>query len=203
MTRLLTAALICATAALPGCGAIGALNKAGRTLDAYELRGELPPARPPAPGGLHLIVEPPVVAASLDTDRILIRPNRLQVQYLPDARWSDPPAKMVQAALVRQLDATGRFGYVGRTPLGAGGDVALISDIIDFEAEVGAGGAVTTRLRVSARLVQESDLRIRAARSFEVSVPARSTDTADLVAAMDAAMTRLVGQMVGWAVASV
>lgn len=184
--------------ALPSCGVIGALTKATTPLDAYELRGNLPAVQPSARGQLHLIVEPPVVAASLDTDRILIRPNGLQAQYMPDGRWTDPPSKMLQTALVRELDAAGKFAYVGRTPLGPGGDYALLTEIIAFEAQLDATGNPSTHVRLLARLVRERDLAIAATRVFATTVPVPTTATPDLVRGLDAALSQITAQMTDW-----
>lgn len=181
---------------LSGCAALGALNKT--PLDAYELRGNLPPDRPAQASGVQLVVEPPVVGESLKTDRILIRPSRLQAQYLPDGRWTEAPSEMLRTALVRELGATGRYGYVGREPLGGAGDHALLTEITDFNPELRADGRVVTHLRVSARLVREMDIRDTRSRVFEVSRPAKSTATPDLIVAMDAAMSEIVAAIVGW-----
>lgn len=185
---------------LSSCGAIGALSRAATPLDAYELRGNIPAVRKPSQGRLHLIVEVPVTAASLDTDRILIRPNRLQTQYLPDGRWTDPPSKMLQTALVRELDGTGAFAYVGRTPLGAGGDYALLSEITAFEGQVDPEGRPLVHLRLSARLIHETDLAVASRRTFDVALPVATTATVDLVRGMDAALSQMTDQIVRWAV---
>lgn len=202
MTRPALLAALALLTFLPGCAALGALTGGGASRDAYELRGNLPPARTAARSGLHVIVEPPVVAGSLDTERILIRPNRIQAQYLPDGEWTDTPARMLQTALVREIDGTGAFRYVGREPLGAGGDYALLTEITDFQAELGPGGVVVNHLRISARLVRERDVEVVAQQLFEASVPAASTATTDLIPALDTAMNAVVGQMTAWTVAT-
>lgn len=194
MIRPMLIPLICLTF-LAGCGG---LLGGGPARDAYELRGNIAPAPQAArPRALHLIVEPPIVAGSLDSDRILIRPNARQAQYLPDAAWTDTPAAMVQTALVREIDATGAFLYVGREPLGAGGDYALLTEIVDFQPEITDAGVVT-HLRINARLVRESDLRIAGIRSFQARIPTANTDTANLIAALDLGMAQITGQMTGW-----
>lgn len=192
-------AALAAVTLLPGCAALGALTGGGASRDAYELRGNLPPDRAAARSPLHVIVEPPMVSGALDTQRILIRPNRFQAQYLPDGEWTDTPAKMLQTALVREIDGTGAFAYVGREPLGAGGDYALVTEITDFQPELTQGGAVENHLRVSAKMVREADVTVIAQRVFEVRVPASSTATAALVPALDAGMNRITGEMTGWA----
>lgn len=205
MTRLLTirsALLLSAMLALSGCSVLSALGKATASLDAYELRGNLPPVTETRRSQLHVIVEPPIVSGALDTDRILIRPNRLQAQYLPDGRWTDTPAKMLQSALVREIDGTGAFGYVGREPLGGGGDYAVVTEITDFQPEVVTDGQIEDHIRVATKLVRERDVAVVAQRVFEVRVPAASTNTPHLIASLDAAMARIVGEIVSWTVAN-
>lgn len=187
---------------LSSCGAVGALSRAATPLDAYELRGNVPAVQKPSRGRLHLIVEVPVTAASLDTDRILIRPNALQAQYLPDGRWTDPPSKMLQTALVRELDGTGAFAYVGRTPLGAGGDYALLTEITAFEGQLDPEGRPSVHLRLSARLIRETDLAVTSSRTFDVTLPVATTATVDLVRGLDTALSQMTAQVVSWAMAA-
>jgi len=197
------ALLLLLASALTGCAAFGALRRAVTPLDAYELRVEGPSERAAARSRLHVIVEPPIVTGALDTERILIRPSPLQAQYLPDGQWTDTPAAMLQSALVVGIDATGAFRYVGREPLGPGGDYALITEITDFQAElVGPRKDVLTHLRVSARLVRESDIEVVASRVFEVRTPALSNATLHIVAALDRGMAEVVDSMAAWTVAT-
>lgn len=188
-------------ALLGGCSAISALNSAAKPLDAYELRGNQPPEIVSRRSNLHVIIEPPVVGGALDTDRILIRPTRLQAQYLPDGRWTDKPADMLRTTMVREIDATGAFRYVGRTPLGAGGDYAVLTEITDFQAELTPPDDIAgTHLRVSAKIVREADLQIVAQRVFETRSPAASTETDDLVTSLDRGLSDIVGQITVWVV---
>ena len=68
-----------------------------------------------------VIIELPTTSGALATDRIMIRPNRLQAQYLPESRWSEPAPVMVQTLMLRAVEATGAVRYVGREPLGVSG----------------------------------------------------------------------------------
>lgn len=183
--------------ALSGCGAISALNKAAVPLDAYELRA--PADMPQASRSLTraLSIEPPTTSGALDTDRILVKPNAVQSLYLPDGRWASDLPAMWQTMALRAFEDTGALAYVGRRPLGASGDFALISEITDFQAELEDDRA-TIRLRLSARMVRESDARVMARRVFSATVPVASTETLPLVKGFNAASDRVLAQMVRW-----
>ncbi len=185
---------------LAGCSTLGALGDAGAALDAYELRA--PADGPVAAGGprpIDLVVELPVAGGAINTDRILIRPQSTQVQYLPDARWIEPAPEMLQSALVAGLERSGGFRFVGRRPLGASGDVALVSNLTRFEAELapGAEGALVT-VRFTARLVREEDAAVLRTRSFEASAAAPDTGTATLVDAFDRATASVLREALDW-----
>lgn len=197
--RIRLALIAAALAALSGCGALGALGDVSTALDVYELRTPAPDA--PAARALQrdVIVELPTSGGTLDTDRILIRPNPLQAQYLPDARWSDPTPLMVQTMMLRALEATGGLRYVGRQPLGGSGDFAVVTELTDFQAELQDDGETAmVRLGLVSRVVREADAGIVAGRTFAVSAPAASVDTQPLIAAFDSAASRLFADHAAW-----
>src|SRR5690606_36914661 len=155
----LAAALLVLTLTLPGCAALRALE-GEPDRDVFELR---PPSDAPRTCGrgrlAELVIEPPKARGTLDTDRIMIRANQLQTQYLPDARWGDTVPVALQTPLVRGFGVYDPFTHVGRASLGAAGDYALISEINDFNAEVAGQGAVI-KLSVDAQMVREMDARV-------------------------------------------
>ena len=192
-------------AALSGCGAISALDAVSTPLDVYELRPPAVPAEAARGGRIarDVIVEVPTSAGSLDTDRIMIRPNPLQAEYLPEARWSESTPVMVQTLMLRSLEATNRLRYVGRRPLGAGGDVAILTEIQDFQAELAPDGKtaqVHMRLRVT--LVRENDARILSTRTFATRAAAASTKTLPVVEAFDAAAQQILADFTVWTMAN-
>ncbi len=193
---------------LPGCAALSALGDASEPLQVYELR---------APDGIagarrtvqrDVIVELPTTSGALATDRIMIRPTPLQAQYLPGVRWSEATPEMVQTLMLRSLDASGGLRYVGRRPLAARGDFAIVTELTDFQAdartdpETGQDGA-TVRLRFLSRLVREENAAIVASRSFDAVVPVASLDTGALIAGFDAAAAGVMPDFADWVLAAV
>lgn len=185
---------------LSGCGAISAIGEATTPLAVYDLR--LDPALGPRAAGRPLaralVVELPEVAGVLDNDRILIRPTPLEAQYLPGARWSDPVAPLVQGLIVRNLEDSGGLRFVGRRPVGAGGDFALIGTLSDFQAEIAPDGSARVRIRLNARLVRERDAVIIAARVFETSVAADTSAALPLVEAFNSAAGEVIPELGRW-----
>lgn len=185
---------------LSGCSAITAINDVTVPLEVYELR---------APSGIEatqgrplprdVIIELPTTGGALSTDRIMIRPNQLQAQYLPDVRWSDVTPVMVQTIMLRSVEATGRLRYIGRQPLGPNGDFAVVSELVDFQAEVDEGNeTATSRLKLIVRVIRESDASIVASKTFTASAMAPTTETAVIVEAFNVASNVLFSEFALW-----
>lgn len=193
--RMPTALLIATLTTLPGCAALSALQ-GEPDRDLFELR----PPQAVSCGRANigeLVIEAPKARATLDSNRIMIRPSALQAQYLPDAEWGDTVPLTLQRLLVESLGATGSFEHVGRAPLGLSGDYALISEILNFNADLTADGA-QVQMTVNAQMVSEMQADVISNARFTATVPAASTRTADLIPAFDTASRQLVTQMRDW-----
>lgn len=190
-------AILAAILASSGCSMPDILS-GGPSRDVFELRSTGPAMTCARAGAAELVVEPPKAAGPIDSKRILIRPNPLQVQYLPDAEWGDSVPVMVQTALVRRLGAFPLYSHVGRAPLGSSGDYALLSEIREFGAMVEGSGTVIT-LNLDAQIVNEMSARVVARRSFSVTRPVPSTKTGDLIIGFDSAGQDLFNQIGLWA----
>lgn len=199
---LIRTCLLVASLSLTGaCGTLGVLGDASVPLDVYDLRA---PSNTPAAQGRPLardvIVERPTTGGVLDTDRIMIRPDALQAQYLPDARWGDDAPVMLRTLMLRTLEDTGGLRYVGREPLGISGDFAIVTELVDFQAEVAEDGeSAVIVLRMTSRLVRESDATILSSRRFRATAAAASTETVALIDAFDRAADVLLLDFAGWA----
>lgn len=186
-------------ALLTGCSAISAINDVTVPLEVFELR---------APADIQVtqrrqlprdvIIELPTTSGALSTDRILIRPNALQAQYLPEVRWSDPTPVMVQTLMLRSVEATGAVRYVGRQPLASNGDYAVVTELVDFQAELGAAGDAAAQLKMIVRVIRERDASIVASKTFVASAPSASTETQPLVAAFNHASSKLFKDFAAW-----
>lgn len=198
--RLRSFVLMMIIPALAGCSALGALGDATTPLDVYDLRA--PEGAPVALGGplaRDVIVELPTTSGVLDTDRIMIRPDDLQAQYLPDVRWGDEVPVLMQTLMLRALENTGGLRYVGRRPLAGSGDYAIVTELIDFHAEVAEDGdSAVVLIRMTSRIVRESDASVIASRTFSTRALANSTETATVIGAFDQASDQLLIQFADW-----
>ncbi|WP_424927699.1 ABC-type transport auxiliary lipoprotein family protein [Amaricoccus tamworthensis] len=195
---LRTIAALALGAALTGCETVASLDDASRTLDTYEL------SPVSAAGGVSsrargvVFVDEPLSAASLSTDRIVVKPDRLSVAYLSDARWTDRAPLHLQWLLVRSLAGSGQFAHVTSRTVGPLSDFTLLTDIDEFEAQVVPDG-VTVVVRLRFTLVRDSNATVMAARTIERRVPVASDESPDVVRAFDAAMTGALEEVVSWA----
>jgi cholesterol transport system auxiliary component len=207
MTRFAFLRVLCLCAVLPalaGCGAITALGEAAEPSAVFELStpADLPTV-PGRPRPIDVIVEQPTTGGALETDRIMIRPGPLEAQYLPDVRWANATPLMMQTLMLRTLDATGAFQYVGRRPLGPSGDFAIVTELVDFHAALDPDGdSAQVTVRMIARLVRENGVRIVATDSFAATATAASLDDADIVAAFDTATGQILSRFAGWTLAA-
>lgn len=185
---------------LGGCAALTSISDATTPLQAYGLRA--PAEAPGVRGSLSrdLVIETPNAGGALDTDRILIRPDPFQAAYLPQARWTDTAPVMLQGLMLRAFEDAGALRYVGRRPVGGAADYLLLSELTDFQAEIAPDGeTVTTRLRLTARLVREADATILGSRTIETTAPAASTAVENVVAGLDAATRAALRDLTTWA----
>lgn len=183
---------------LTGCGIF---NKAAAPLDAFTLS---PLAGSGAAQGSsrHVVVELPGSSGALATDRILIKPNALQAEYLPKGRWVDATPVLVQTLLVASLQNSGAFRLVGRDAAGLTQDYTLLSEINDFQAEASVDGTTATPVHVALTLtlVREEDGSLIATRRFEKTTLAASSDTLALVSAFDAATHAVLASATAWTI---
>ncbi|WP_248606219.1 ABC-type transport auxiliary lipoprotein family protein [Limimaricola hongkongensis] len=183
---------------LSGCGALDVLDRASTPLEVYDLRPPEIVATAAAPLPLDVIVERPEASGSLTTDRIMVRPDPLRAQYLPDARWADPVPEIMQTLMVRSLNDSGALRYAGRRPLGIGGDYAVLTEIVNFHAESFAPDEAQVEIGMLVRLVRESDAMVVATRRIEATVEVTSTDTPTLAAAFDRATRNALKEFTSW-----
>ena len=192
-------ALAAALGLAPGCAAISSLSGAAAPLDAYALTPLAGPGD--ARGSRHVVVEVPTTSGAIATNRILVKPSRLQVAYLPGAAWTDAVPELVQTLLVQSMQASGAFRMVGRTSLGLFPDNTIVTEIRAFQAEPDPTGASAylVRIALTMTVVRESDGALVATRSFEASAGAASAEPLTIAAAFDAAMGSVLREAVAWA----
>ena len=199
------AVVLVALVAMTGCAAVSSLNNASLALPTYELRPASFASRPGAPSSRTILLAPPSSNAALATDRVMIRPSALLVEYLPDARWADSAPAHVQQLLSRSISNTGAVAHVGIDAAGPLPDFVVLTDLQAFQVETtGPGLSPPARVRIGLRLtiVRDMDRRMLGSRVFERVVDAPDLGTPTLMLAFDAAMNSLLQDAAVWVVTS-
>lgn len=189
-------ALIPAAVLLLSACAIGGPKIEVRVFDP-AVRAAADPAWPTAAWSLS--VATPQANALLDSDRIAVRPSPDRLQTYRGARWADTAPELLQTALVRAFEDSGRFAAVTRAGgSGRRGDVALYSELRHFET-IYTDGQPRVVIDLQARLVGR-DGRI-AAKNFREEVAPATPEVDAVAAAFGQAMAGLSAEVVGWALA--
>lgn len=195
LTRRL--AILGAAATLGGCSALSSLNDAATPIDTYDL-APAPATSSGGGSGRTMLVARPDAPAGIATDRIMVRSGPAAITYLPDARWADDLPAVVQSLLVRSIAGTGRMGYVGPSEGGPVPDLALLARVDHFEVDV-AGEAAQVRIAISLTMLRDRDQSVLRTRAFFGRAIAASDLPADVIAAFQSVLDRMLPEMAAWA----
>ena len=147
----------------------------------------------------QLVVDIPVAAGGLNTNRIALQTKPIELQYYALARWTETAPQMVQTLLVESFENTGKIIAVGRQAIGLRSDFNLKSELREFQAEYPAGTKVpTVRVRVNAKVIRQPQRAIIASRNFEQRVVAGGGGMDDVVLAFDEALGKVLKEIVEW-----
>lgn len=202
--RLTAAVLFAALAfATTGCATLSSLNSSARALPTYQLN-PLPATGTTGArsGGRIVYLADATAATAVATDRIVLKPDALQVTLLSDGRWVEAAPSHVRDLIARSLTNTGRYAFVTTGTVGPLPDFTMMTDVDAFEAHLlPKGSAAPARVVVSMTLsvVRDADGRLVASRRFSRSADAGDTDAHAIVAAFEAANSAVLREAVPWA----
>ena len=150
-----------------------------------------------------LLLMRPLASASLDSPRIAVRPGPGLLQVYQGAVWSDPVPDLLQTAVLRALEDSGRILAVARQGSGLRGDATLQLDVRRFESVYAAPkSAPTVTIEVQAKLFGGPGQRVLAAKTFRSDVAADDKELPAVTQAFESATTKLVAELVGWTLKS-
>jgi cholesterol transport system auxiliary component len=191
--RLLGAAAIAAGAA--GCGSLLGGDVPAPTYYLWRDTGAATPAPQASP--LRLILAPTEAAAFYDTQRIAFSRSPGTRDRYELAWWTDRPGKRFDVLLAERLEKRNAFAAVAAMTSGTRGDLMLSAVVLDLhhDAQKPPGSAY---LAVAAELVDLRSRALLARRSFVAQVSVPDENPAAAVAAFDAAVTRLLDELLPW-----
>ena len=182
---------------LAGCSILGGGNDRERsTIYAPDPRVQIDPSAPTADWQLSL--SPPVGARSIDSFRIAVRPNPNELQVYRGAAWAKVPTDMLQDALLRALEDSGKLPSIARQGAGIGADYKLAIDLRRFEADYAGNAVPAATIEFSAKLIHTFDQSIVASRTFHHAEPATGTDVALVVDAFSRGLGTVAAELGSW-----
>lgn len=165
---------------------------------AYLLEGgAFPPASARRPSGKTLLVTAPKAAPGFDSNRIAYTKEPPKLDYYNNHVWSDTPAKMLLPILVRAFESTRAFKAVISPPASALANWRVDVDVIRLQQEF---MTQPSRVRLAAR-IKVVDMRnghVLATQVFEAVEPAPSEDAGGAARAANAAVQKVLGQMIAF-----
>lgn len=188
---LLTACLLAA-----GCSSLIGGPRETPTIYAPEPALRTDPAWPAA--DWSLTIARPGEAQMDDGPRIVVSPVPGELQVYRAALWARTPSNMVQDAVLRTLENSGKLPLVARQGSGIGTDYRLLLEIRAFRADYAGNPVPAAVIEVNAKLQHLQDQAVAGSRSFRQSQPAAGVEVAQVADAFAQALAALGHDVAGW-----
>lgn len=146
----------------------------------------------------QLTLSPPSAPRAIDTFRIAVRPTPGELQVYRGATWAKTPTDMIQDALLRALEDSGKIPSVARQGAGIAADYKLILDVRRFEADYAGNPVPSATIEFNAKLVHTVDQGIVASRTFLQAQSAGGTDIALVVDAFSRGLDHATSGLAQW-----
>jgi phospholipid/cholesterol/gamma-HCH transport system substrate-binding protein len=172
----------------------GAAAKAA--LPIYDL---LAPAGFPSvaePPRWQLVIPEPSTLLAFNTDKIMLAPAKGETTTMPNAQWADNLPVLFQEKVLQGFENAGLSSNVGRPRDGFTPDYQLVLDIRRFQ--VATSASPVAEIAFVAKVLG-GDGKIVAARTFEATAPAATTDPSAAAAALNEAFGKGARELVLWA----
>jgi cholesterol transport system auxiliary component len=179
-----------------GCSILGSEQRDPVTIYSPDIRVSPEADWPSVPW--TLVIAKPTAARVVDSPRISVRPVPGELQVYRGATWAQPATDLLQDAIQRTLEDSGRIGAVASADAGILGDYKLVMDLRRFEADYAGAATPSAVVEVSAKLVYNRDQRVVASRTFLSRQPANGVDIPQVAAAFEQALTASTRDIAGW-----
>jgi cholesterol transport system auxiliary component len=194
---LLPAAML---ALLGGCSLLGSNERSAVTIYSPIVCIQADPGWPKV--DWQLVLVKPSAARVVDSPRINVRPSPSELEVYKGVSWAQPATDMLDDALVRGFEDSGRINGVARATTGIRADYKLALDVRRFEADYRGQATPTALIEVNAKLIHVVDQRVVADRTFRQEQPVPSTATADVARAFEQGLQATTSEVVGWTLVS-
>jgi len=186
--------------ALAGCSLLSSNDRHPVTIYAPQARISADPAWPQVEW--QLAITKPAAARMVDSPRINVRPTPAELEVYRGATWSQPATDMLEDALLRGFEDSGRIAAVARIASGIRADYKLTIDLRRFESDYAGNERPAATIELNAKLIHSLNQRVVASRTFLLAEPADGTEVASVAAAFETALGRTTTELVGWTLAA-
>ncbi len=194
----MTRALAILAAAVSAAGCVSVLPDAGPAAPRYLLAPVAYEARAGEPVAFSLAVDDPLATRVYDTTKIALVRAPGRVEFYANGEWADRAPRLVQSALVRSFENSGRILGIGDRGSMIASDFVLQTDIRALHADY-SGGAPTAVFSVYARLTNSRG-KVIAGRLFEQRMAANADAVPEIAASFDKAVAASLGEIVDWSI---
>lgn len=197
---LRSAAMLACAALVSACSLLSPKPKDSPTIFAPDPRVTLDATTPRV--GWQLSLTRPVSSGMIDSQRIAVRPVPGEMQVYKGAAWAKRPTDMLEDAVLRALEDSGRIPAVARQGSGVSADYKLVMEVRRFESDYAGNALPSAVIEVNAKLLHSQDQDIVKARTFTHSRAASGTGVDAVVAAFDVALADTTREIATWVLAT-
>ncbi len=147
-----------------------------------------------------LVVPDPSATIVFDTQKILIRAANGTITNVEGGQWADNLPKLMQAKVLQSFENAKQLREVSRPYEQLSAEYRLELGIRNFQITLEP--SPTAIVEFTARIITEKGA-VADARMFKVAVPAKSTNAADAVAALNDAFAKAATDLVVWTVQTI
>ena len=144
----------------------------------------------------QIVVAEPAAIQTLEAEKIIAKDQAGAVSFIGGGQWADRLPRLIQARLIETFENSSKLKAVGRPGERVSPDYVLNTEIRAFQISSADGEAV---VELSGRLVQDRTGRIVAGRVFSSREPVAKVDAGSAAQALDAALSRVLLDIVRWA----
>ena len=181
---------------LAGCSILGGKPKDPITVYAPDPRVQADPSWPTVPWPLTMTT--PTASRVNDSLRISVRPTPNELEVYKGANWAKRPGEMLEDAVLRALEDSGKIPAVARQGSGIAADYKLVLDLRRFESDYAGRAVPAATIEVNAKLLHAQDQQVVLSQTFVQTQAAASSAVPDVVDAFERALTDLSRDLTGW-----
>lgn len=191
-------ALAAFAAVISAAGCVSVLPKAAPAAPRYLLSPVAYEDIAAEPVGWSLAVEDPLATRVYDTTKIALMRAPGRVEFYANGEWADRAPRLVQSALVRSFENSGRILGVGDRGSMIVSDFVLQTDIRALHADY-SGGAPAAVVSLYVRLTNSRG-KVVAGRLFEQRISANADAVPEIAASFDKAVGATLASVVDWSI---